>query len=88
MKCRRGWTCRIKEFKVVKVVKVGKVGKVGKVVKDVKVVKVVNAFRSPPRWRLSQSVGGRAGARPSRCGREKRGRNGRDSRLAADRFHI
>ena len=57
-------------------------------IKDVKDFRVVNGFRSSPGWRLSQSVGGHAGARPSRCGREKRGRNGRDSRLAADRFHI
>ena len=36
----------VKDFKVVKVIKV---------VKDVKVFKVLNDFRSPPRWRLSQS---------------------------------
>ena len=35
-----------KDFKDVKVIKV---------VKDVKVFKVLNDFRSPPRWRLSQS---------------------------------
>ena len=36
----------VKDFKVVKVIKV---------VKDVKVFKVLKVFRSPPRWRLSQS---------------------------------
>ena len=52
-------------------------------IKDVKDFRVVNDFRSSPGWRLSQSVGGRAGARSSRptfaiscalpCGRDKRG---------------
>ena len=36
----------VKDFKAVKVIKV---------VKDVKDFKVLNDFRSPPRWRLSQS---------------------------------